>query len=188
MITFDDLTKGLPPFKEFSSITRLRRNCIVTEKIDGTNASVTVLEDGRVVAGSRSRYVFDPKEHFNFPKWVNDNAEELRGLGIGTHYGEWWGQGIQRKYGLDHKRFSLFNVGKWRYERPACCHVVPVLYEGIFDTEIILDLTVKDLQTIGSMAAPGFMKPEGIVVFHEPSQSLFKYTLDKNDGHKSENK
>jgi hypothetical protein len=28
------------------------------------------------------------------------------------------------------------------------------------------------------------MKPEGVVVFHAPSQSLFKVTLDKNDGHK----
>jgi hypothetical protein len=29
------------------------------------------------------------------------------------------------------------------------------------------------------------MKPEGIVVYHAASRTLFKKTLDKNDGHKS---
>jgi hypothetical protein len=123
MATFADLTAGLPPFEEFASITRLRRDMIVTEKIDGTNASVTVLDDGRVIAGSRNCYVFDPKEHFGFPGWVIEHTEELRGLGAGRHYGEWWGSGIQRRYGLAEKRFSLFNVSRWGDEavRPVWC-------------------------------------------------------------------
>lgn len=185
MTTFADLTAGLPAFEEFASITRLRREMIVTEKIDGTNASVTVLDDGRVIAGSRNRYVFDPKEHFGFPAWVVEHTEELRGLGVGRHYGEWWGSGIQRRYGLDHKRFSLFNVSRWADDsvRPGCCHVVPILGRGIFDT-VGMQRCVDALIDGGSAAAPGFMKPEGVVVFHVPSQALFKFTLDKNDGHK----
>ena len=40
------------------------------------------------------------------------------------------------------------------------------------------------LKETGSVAAPGFMKPEGIVIFHGPSRALFKMTLDNNDGAK----
>jgi len=189
MTTFADLTAGLPPFEGFASITRLSRQIIITEKIDGTNASVTVLEDGRVIAGSRNRYVFDPKDHFGFPGWVAEHIDELRTLGVGRHFGEWWGAGIQRRYGLGasgEKRFSLFNVSRWSDEadaRPACCHVVPTLYRGVFDTAAI-QRCVDALVDGGSVAAPGFMKPEGVVVFHVPSGSLFKFTLDNNDGHK----
>lgn len=186
MTTFADLTAGLPPFEEFASISRLRRDMIVTEKIDGTNASVTILDDGRVIAGSRSRYVFDPKDHFGFPAWVVEHTDELRTLGVGHHYGEWWGSGIQRRYGLDHKRFSLFNVSRWEDDsvRPPCCHVVPVLLRWTFDTAKVQEC-LDDLAATGSKASPGFMKAEGIVVFHAASGKLFKQTLDKNDGHKS---
>lgn len=185
MTTFADLTVGLPPFEEFASITRLARDMIVTEKIDGTNASVTILEDGRIIAGSRNRYVFDPKDHFGFPGWVAEHADTLRALGVGRHYGEWWGAGIQRRYGLSEKRFSLFNTGRWSdpLVRPPCCDVVPVLLRWTFDTGKVDECLAK-LAAEGSAAAPGFMKPEGVVVFHVPSQALFKKTLDKNDGHK----
>jgi hypothetical protein len=36
-----------PPFEKFPSIKRLSRDMIVTEKIDGTNASICITEDGR---------------------------------------------------------------------------------------------------------------------------------------------
>ena len=55
-------------------------------------------------------------------------------LGVGQHFGEWWGFGIQRGYGLHERRFSLFNTGRWSDPavRPACCGVVPVLADGDF--------------------------------------------------------
>lgn len=175
----------VPPFTSFPSISRLSRDVIVTEKIDGTNAQVHITDDGRIFAGSRNRWITPEADNFGFAAWVRDNAEELKKLGPGSHFGEWWGQGIQRGYGLTEKRFSLFNVSRWDdpFVRPACCHVVPTLSVWTFDTNVITEVLAR-LEEYGSQAAPGFMKPEGIVVYHTKSHSLFKKTLDKNDGHK----
>ena len=174
------------PFVEFPKIYRLNREAIVTEKIDGTNASVHVAEDGTVRAGSRTRWITPEDDNFGFARWVCDNTEELRRLGPGTHYGEWWGRGIQRGYGLTEKRWSLFNVSRWgdASVRPACCSVVPTLGSGIglanVDGHAVAD-ALKLLRECGSQAAPGFMKPEGIVVFHVPSYALFKVTLERDE-------
>lgn len=116
-----------------------------------------------------------------------EHADELRALGPGSHFGEWWGSGVQRGYGLTggEKRFSLFNVSRWTDDvRPACCSVVPTLLRWTFDT-VKVDEVLASLAATGSQASPGFMKPEGVVVFHAASGQLFKKTLDKNDGHKS---
>jgi hypothetical protein len=181
-----------PVFEPFPKLARLSRDMVVTEKLDGTNAQIRILEDGRVFAGSRNRWVFPGQDNFGFAAWVAANADELRTtLGEGTHFGEWWGQGIQRGYGLTEKRFSLFNTGRWRgndgdnyrcIEAPVC-HVVPVLGQYTFSTEFI-DNTLYRLKNFGSFAAPGFGNPEGVVVFHAASGQLFKKTLDKHDGHK----
>lgn len=171
-----------PEFRAFGKIPRFRhRPVIITEKIDGTNGIIHVTNDGRIFAGSRNRWLTLEKDNMGFARWVNEHAEELlTGLGPGTHYGEWWGQGIQRRYGLDHKRFSLFNVGRWNDEnKPACCHVVPTL---VIDTrvEFAIETALEKLTLCGSVAAPGFMDPEGIVLLHTASGQLFKVTL-KND-------
>jgi hypothetical protein len=174
-------------FKAFPSIPRLFRDIIVTEKIDGTNAQITITPDDRVLVGSRSRLITPEDDNFGFAKWVKANEEELRvGLGYGTHYGEWYGRGIQRGYGLADKRFALFNVSRWSDDavRPKCCDVVPTLYVGKFDTTQIIAVA-SVLATQGSKIAPGFMKPEGVVVFHTKAGHLYKYTFEKNDGHKS---
>jgi len=41
------------------------------------------------------------------------------------------------------------------------------------------------LRTIGSVAAPGFMDPEGIVVYLSAARSMFKVTLKGDDAPKS---
>lgn len=177
-------------FQEFNKIHRLSRDMIVTEKLDGTNAQVFVSDDlSEVRAGSRNRWIVPEADNFGFARWVADHADELRALGPGRHFGEWWGQGIQRGYGLAEKRLSLFNVSRWSDDavRPACCHVVPTLLRWTFDTAKV-DEVLETLAAQGSFAAPGFMKPEGVVVFHAPSGALFKKTLDKNDGHKGNGK
>jgi hypothetical protein len=172
-------------FVPFPKIGRLSRDMIVTEKLDGTNACVIVPEDdGPLLAQSRTRLITPEDDNFGFAAWVRDNAEALRQLGPGRHFGEWWGQGIQRKYGLQEKRFSLFNVGRWNDEnKPACCHVVPVLIRWTFNTEVVHDC-MERLKRDGSMAAPGFMNPEGVVIFHTQSGALFKKTFDKDDAGK----
>jgi hypothetical protein len=167
-------------FESFPKIARLSRDMIVTEKIDGTNAQVHVLDDGSVLAGSRSRYITPEDDNFGFARWVYDHADQLRELGPGRHFGEWWGSGIQRRYGIDEKRFSLFNVRRWRDGRPDCCHLVPVLYEGPFATGIV-DLYLEVLKKEGSQAAPGFMRPEGVVVFHVAGGHLYKKTIEKDE-------
>lgn len=168
-------------FQEFPKIARLSRRCVITEKIDGTNAQVHVTEDGRILVGSRNGYI-DPAigDPFGFALWVREHETELRELGPGRHYGEWFGKKIQRAYGLDDRRFALFNTGRWSETRPACCHVVPVLFDGIFTTDAVFD-ALNLLRVEGSRAVPGFMRPEGVVVWHEASGALFKKTIERDE-------
>lgn len=171
-----------PAFVEFPKMPRLSREIIVTEKIDGTNAQVHITEDGRIFAGSRTRWITPEADNFGFATWVRDNADDLMKLGPGSHFGEWWGAGIQRRYGQTVKRFSLFNVDRWSWaeKRPACCEVVPVLYRGNFCTDEINECLLR-LRENGSHAAPGFMNPEGVVVFHLAGRVGFKKTLHKDE-------
>lgn len=169
-------------FKEFPKMARLSRRVVITEKIDGTNAQVFIDEDGTMKFGSRTRWITPEDDNYGFAKWAHENREELQKLGPGRHFGEWWGAGIQRRYGLTEKRFSLFNVQRWgdASVRPACCHVVPVLYDGLFCTETASDL-IAMLATDGSRAAPGFMDPEGIVIYHTAGGFGFKKTVKKDE-------
>jgi len=133
-----------------------------------------------IFAGSRKRWLDCSSNGDNngFAKWVKDNAIELLKFGEGRYFGEWYGNGIQRKYGLDEKRFALFNVKKWSDDeiRPKCCEVVPILYEGIFDTKKIEEV-LENLRINGSYAVPGYLNPEGIVIYHKASGQLFKKTI-----------
>ncbi len=227
------------PFEPWPKIPRLYREIVITEKIDGTNAGIFIpLWDegsvsGPVYASSRKRWITPEKDNFGFARWAEENKETLiADLGPGMHYGEWWGQGIQRTYDWGEKRFSLFNVRRWgaltANEDPRCVRkgshithndekrgdeqicacrekrgeiqfatprmgVVPVLYQGPITTvtslreprvlENIWDYEAALLRRNGSAVAPGFMNPEGIIVYHVVAQQAFKYTLD-GDGHK----
>jgi hypothetical protein len=198
-------------FAEFPKIARLSRECIVTEKIDGTNGTIFINgdlnADNGFLVGSRTRWITPADDNHGFAKWAYEHQTELMGLGPGWHRGEWWGSGIQRGYGLPkgEKRFSLFNTIRWcrhdeepqrietqdprieKYQQrlPECCHLVPVLYRGLFNTATINDC-LKSLENYGSYAAPEFVKPEGIVVYHVAGNVMFKKTLG-NDGHKGGN-
>ena len=134
-----------------------------------------------VFAGSRNRWISQADDNYGFAKWVATNKDDLARLGPGLHFGEWWGQHIQRGYSLNEKRFSLFNVKKWENprNRPDCCHCVPVLYEGPFSIGDVNKL-MWGLKERGSKAAPGFMHPEGLIVFHMAAGQYFKATC-KND-------
>jgi len=206
-------------FTAFPKMARLKRDCIITEKIDGTNAQIhikpmdptfstdpfvlgAIRDDDdhprlMVKAASRTRYITPDEDNQGFAAWVVQRLQELRGLGVGRHYGEWWGRGIQRGYGLQDRRFSLFNAQRWapfgtvpgvlpqnnskaapKYQdvAPECCGVVPVLYQGAFTTPAI-EWTLDYLRQRGSQAAPGFMQAEGIITFHTAGNVGFKTTL-----------
>ena len=234
-------------FSEFKKIPRLNRDIIITEKIDGTNAQIFIDElpgtpgerDGdaicvtggfRLRAGQRTRWATPERDNAGFAKWAFANAEELVNLlGIGRHFGEWWGAGVQRTYGLKEKRFSLFNVSRYgqvtEYLDPRCVkpgvphgpgqeidhkvikgekvcacrdarpatlttiggvqiEAVPVLYRGPWFTDVMVwapGLMLNEMRTGGSLAVPGYMDPEGIVVFHEASGTLFKATCKDDE-------
>jgi hypothetical protein len=188
------------PFTPFPKMARLQREVIITEKIDGTNAQVYITDDGRMLTGSRTRWITPEDDNFGFAKWARDNKDELMQLGPGRHFGEWWGRGIQRNYGLNERGFSLFNVSRWCLHGktpqqiptgdprivkmqdvlPRCCRLVPILRRGINITTMA-ESALYELSQRGSVAAPGYMHPEGIVVFHVAGNVGFKMTLD-NDG------
>ena len=208
-------------FKPFPKMARLSRECLITEKIDGTNASIFIgptdfkdpnsistffYKDGSALgmwAGSRTRWITTANDNYGFANWAVANASELFKLGAGHHFGEWWGSGIQRNYGFTNgeRFFSLFNAGRWvehdkptygiknpnpkappkfTENAPACCKVVPIIYEGIFDTDCI-KMELAALERFGSLAAKGFMNPEGIIVYHKAAGVGFKMTLDNDD-------
>jgi hypothetical protein len=211
-------------FQSFPKIPRLNREVIVSEKIDGTNAQIVIVQrkelspdlatfnliddqdidgtDWCMLAGSRNRYLRLGDDNFGFAHWVSQNWAELLKLGHGQHHGEWWGQGIQRGYGLDHKRFSLFNTSRWgkvkeaAFDEPADkaikenpfntvpgLDVVPFIAQG--KLQEVVDYSIMLLREHGSHAAPGFKDPEGVVVFHTASNGLFKVTLEQDDAPKS---
>jgi len=168
-------------FEAFPKIPRLYRQCVITEKLDGTNACILIDDDGEIKAASRSRLITPQADNYGFAKWVEEHKTELSLLGPGRHFGEWWGLGIQRTYGLPAKRFSLFNSDRWNQEtKPDCCYVVPVLYAGLFSTDAVKQ-SLEVLREEGSQAAPGFMKAEGLVVYHVAAAQYFKTTLDKDE-------
>lgn len=165
--------------KPFPKMDRYSNNLgiTITEKIDGTNGLIAISDDGEHLwAGSRNRWLTLGSDNYGFCRWAFDNAEELKKLGHGYHYGEWWGRGIERNYDKEDRTFSLFNVERWadgRQERPACCSVVPTLYVGTF-TPGMVDSQLHYLATKGSAAAPGFMMPEGVIVYFHATKTLVK--------------
>jgi hypothetical protein len=193
-------------FQPFPKLARLSRGCVITEKLDGTNAQIYIVDPDTLegseyeeviqtepvlqvgslygFVGSRTRLITPGKttDNYGFAQWVSDHPDLIE-LGEGRHFGEWYGRGIQRGYGLPDKRFALFDTSRWPEQRPrpSCVEVVPVLHSGEFSTATI-DATMTLLGATGSKAVPGFMNPEGIVVYHQASRTQFKKTFD--DKHK----
>ncbi len=191
-------------FKAYPKTPRLFRDIVVTQKLDGSNACC-VIEIGnpsdsqegyvagidisgvfyKVGAQSRKRVITPDQDNYGFATWVADNAEGLvKILGEGYHYGERWGSGINSGEGLakGEKRFSLFNVNRWKdadLSSVPGLDVVPTLYEGVFSEEAI-NGCLDRLKSEGSVAVPGFMKPEGVVIFHTQSRQVYK-VLCEND-------
>jgi hypothetical protein len=210
-------------YPKFRPIPRLHRRVVLTEKIHGSNGlieitpvdefndpngiGVVVIHNGEhyvVRAGSRNRWLTPDDDNYGFAKFVWDNAQSLAALGAGKHYGEWFGKGIQHGYGLDEKRFALFNVAKWYDPRdpevteqflrtfpkaqpaPEAVTVVPVIsvIDGKYLSEAVDD-ALHTLESEGSFIAPGFRDPEGVVVFHDAAGAYFKVTLQNDESPKS---
>jgi hypothetical protein len=164
--------------------------CIEFSEADAPNVLAVV--NGYVVfAQSRTRLIRPGADNFGFAAWVQANAGALvEILGQGVHYGEWWGSKIQRGYGLTNgeKRFSLFNPYKQGAIDAAFEHgvyvrglgTVPLIYQGTFSTAAA-DAAVESLREHGSRAMPGYMNPEGIVVYHMAAGTGFKVLLEHDE-------
>lgn len=185
---------SIPEFKAWPKTPRLFRTpqqkkdmspCVtITEKIDGTNGCIVVNEYGEVWAQSRKRFVTPEDDNQGFGAWAFENADLLADtLGPGYHYGEWWGYKIMRTYGLKERRFSLFNTDRWEgalSEKDFGLDVVPIITELYdFSCESIEE-TMDCLLEHGSYAAPGFMNPEGLMLYHHASKQIFKYPAPFN--------
>ena len=153
-------------------------------------------------AGSRTRWITPKADNFGFARWVEGNARELMALGEGIHFGEWFGSGIQRGYGLVNgdKRFALFNTGRWVgssngvYDklsgnplkqpiRAENLTVVPQLHYGALRDSsgaCQIEQHLKRLQFAGSQAVPGFEYPEGVMVYFEALKTYSKVPFDPN--------
>jgi hypothetical protein len=165
-----------PPFEPYGKTPRWRSQVVVTEKIDGSNCFIIVPEDPALplAVGSRNRYISPGKstDNFGFAAWVADNEALLRRLGPGRHNGEWWGVGIGRGYGLTERRWSLFQAHRWEEAQlremglPENVRVVPILARGepVVGQPSPVEVAVGILTAAGSQAAPGYMKPEGVIV------------------------
>jgi RNA ligase-like protein len=197
----------------------------ITEKIDGTNACVVIMPEnldnvsaghdanaigwvdavGRypgqgylVGAQSRKKLIKPGKDTDNagFAGWVQEHMTQLVDvLGPGRHFGEWWGQGIQRRYDMDRKVFSLFNTYKWQKianDRPDWwdladkmnLDIVPVLHQGRFSDQAITD-SLNLLREEGSIAAlkygVRFSRPEGVIIRHQSLGGNLKAFIENDD-------
>ena len=223
-------------FQPWPKIPRLASPFIITEKIDGTNGAVVIASypwtekqphegpapvaaidsftEARyfVYAQSRKRFITPGDDNFGFAAWVKANAEALvRILGPGRHFGEWWGSGIQRGYGLlkGERRFSLFNVTRHNpldsmqdlYDRswPVGAQNTESLFPGLPSLGLVpvldfqeddwdladqgnrVDYVLHLLAAYGSHVVPGFDKPEGVVLFHSRSSQTFKAFVDDSE-------
>jgi len=156
-----------------------KERILITEKLDGTNGLIYIdIAEQEFLIGSRNRWITPEEDNFGFARWAMENKEELLKLGSGYHYGEWYGAGIQRGYGLDEKRFALFDVLRWgphNPNTPRCCEVVTILGGDIDDVMLLLS---KE----GSKHISGFDKPEGACILDLRHKTYTKVTFENSEG------
>lgn len=182
-------------FEAYPKIPRAEKvSCWITEKIDGTNGQILFDDQTTEVrAGSRNRWCEVTgnarDDNFGFGRWVAENRDLLKRLGPGRHFGEWWGEGIGRRYGLTERRFWLFDRSRFAPEDIAergldkiGVGVVPMLATcSIADLASTMAWVDAKLMAEGSTAVPGWMQPEGYVVVFAGGMK-FKVTDNGNKG------
>lgn len=169
-------------FKPWEKIPRENPfNATISEKIDGTNACIIIIDGEIVGTQSRKRLITVEDDNFGFAQWVDENKDDIVNLGDGYHYGEWAGPGIQKNpHNLDQKRFFLFNTFRWNPNnpnRPECCDVVPVVYQGVIDGDTISNALKELAENAGENE-----KPEGLVVYYHAFRKYTKHTIKSPNG------
>lgn len=194
-------------FRSFGKIERIEKlTMTITQKVHGTNAQVNIYEDEKGVkqlkCGSRTRWLTRTDDNYGFCTHVEAHRDEfIEKLGLGRHYGEWAGKGINSGEGLDCRNFYLFN--HWKFEDkfkaqignpnlkllPPNTYVIPVLvskiiykglnYENSFTNYV--EYWMNYLSRYGSRlyCAQGFRSPEGIVI--QLGDQYFKKVFDPEE-------
>jgi len=151
----------------------------ITEKINGTNACIVIKEGEIVAVQSRKRFITPESDNFGFARWVKENEVELLSLEDGYHYGEWAGEGIQKNpLKLAGKHFFLFNTFRWNPDnpnKPDCCDVVPVLFNGKMNSSTVEGLLLK-------MIDDDTVEHEGVVVYYHNTRNYTKHTIKTPNG------
>lgn len=198
-------------FKKYPKTPRLSSEVVITEKIDGTSSAVGIYRqdevdvdsitplttvitiDGEIYtvwAQSRNRCLTLEHDNFGFAAWVEENSAQLaETLGRGLHYGEWFGKGIQRGYGLDDRHFWLFDGYRYakmlataytRGHMPEELDVVPLLGQGEFSSERV-DAVLAQLVVEGSQVGPGAGDAEGVIVRFKNGSVFKAYTHEASE-------
>lgn len=177
-------------FVDFGKIARFRDTynpVTISEKIDGSQGGLNFDADGNLTVQSRKK-VLDADNGDGFFNWATENRESLfRDLGPGVHFGEWYGRKIQRTYGLDHKRFALFNAARFRDAEFETLNLetVPLLFHGVvgdLGVDLYVDAALDYLNHYGSAAVPGFRNYEGVVVFFTSNRTGYKVIVNGKGG------
>jgi hypothetical protein len=194
-------------FKSFGKIDYFENlKMTITQKVNGTNSLVCIYIDEKtgnpdIKCGNRYRWITPDNDNHGFAAHVYAHREEfIEKLGLGRHYGEWAGKGINSGEGLDCRNFYLFNHWhfgekfKAQFENPELkllppnTYVVPVLasyfiYKAFNYKTDVGDAIDKWLFWLkqGSRlhGAKGFKRPEGIVV--QIGSQYFKHVFEKED-------
>ncbi len=87
---------------------------IVTEKLDGSNCGVALV-DGQILALGRAGYLAQTskfEQHQFFACWVRENEQRFRGLLTEGEraVGEWMAQAHGTRYQLPHEPFVIFDL------------------------------------------------------------------------------
>jgi hypothetical protein len=95
-------------FKSFGKIEYIDSlQMVITQKIHGTNAQIYVYEEKgeiKVLTGNRYRWLTIDDDNHGFCAFVEENKKDIiEKLGVGRHFGEWAGKGINAGEGLKEK-------------------------------------------------------------------------------------
>jgi hypothetical protein len=147
---------------------------------------IAIVDGMAVLAQSRNKLIWPGKttDNLGFAQRLDQRLGVGQDAGRSRHYGEWVGKGVQKRhYNLDTKVFALFNTTRWTgVELPDRVRVVPVLAEGYMgEPGAEFQKIMDNLKANGSRFAPGYLDPEGIVMRHGPSGTLFKKTFDYDE-------
>lgn len=179
----DDAMKHFVKYPKTKRLGGKAANMMISEKLDGTNASITIKDGEIVCVASKNRPITPGKnsDNYGFAQWVLDNHDELLKLGEGYHPGEWCGPKIQdNPYNLEKRTWFIFNTFRPADSLPSCVKQVPLLYKGPFDMQCIQDV-MNDLYHNKSSVTEGAI-PEGVCIYHCGMRETFKDTFNYRDG------